>query len=189
MSGWYLKSLNVSQSLSSAKSVWFSEWGSVTISNTVFTLNGEPIAPGTSLTESNWTAINVSDSTILNASTPYWVKVISYELPPNEPLLISMTQSVQYNLIILIFDQNMTTYGGNITIHHSSDDRVVETIDVASPQVEFIDEKVKVEIIYTYPSESLYMNIPSNVLYGPNNNGYAGVDSSSGGPAAIVFTF
>jgi hypothetical protein len=91
--------------------------------------------------------------------------------------------------IFLRFDQDMTTYGGTITIHKSSDDSVLQTIQASSTNVTFQNDLVAVQPVQDLPvGESLYMNIPPNVLYGLNDNGYGGIDSSSGGSGAIIFT-
>lgn len=100
--GWYLFANSSSQLFSNASL----QWGisSYTIYQYIYKLSGAPIQPGTQLTNSNWTPIDISNSNnpILDQNTAYWVNIIStspeqqereiiFTNPPSETLYASST--------------------------------------------------------------------------------------------------
>ena len=79
--------------------------------------------------------------------------------------------------------------GGNITIHKSSDNSILQTINVGSANVTIVGNVVGVVPLQDLPAgETLYINIANGALKGTSDNVYHGIDSSSGGTDVIIFT-
>ena len=116
------------------------------------------------------------------------------EPEPLPPVLQSHSTQNEHvytdSTIYLVFDQPMlASSGGNIIIHKSSDNSILQTIGVASANVTIVGNVVGVAPLQDLPAgETLYINIANGSLKGTSDNVYHGIDSSSGGTDAIIFT-
>ena len=112
--------------------------------------------------------------------------IVSSNVPANNSQGITVDSN-----IVLTFNENVVVGTGNIIIHKTSDDSVIETIDVTSNLVTF-NGTTGVTINPTNNLDNFteyYILIDSGAIKDTANNNYAGISSTTGLSFKTVYKF
>jgi uncharacterized sulfatase len=124
----------------------------------------DDILTGTEVS-ANFNAYNGADTTAPSIAT----------LSPSA----SSSEASIYSRLILNFDEAVTSGSGSISIYRSSNDSLVETIDVGSSSVTVDGSTVRVKASPFIVSSGYYVTVSSGAFLDLSNNSYAGLSGSS----------
>ena len=96
------------------------------------------------------------------------------------PVLNATDVQVNTQLRFAFSEQPILDVNGNIVIHRSSDNAVIQRIDVTGPNVNISGKQVVVTLpTYLPPNTSVYVNIGANALLDSAGNNFPGLNSST----------
>ncbi|MCP5100187.1 MAG: DUF5011 domain-containing protein, partial [Chloroflexi bacterium] len=118
----------------------------------------------------------ISDTTTWNFTTADIADpIVSMYLPVDNATAVATTAN-----LVLTFDENVNKGTGNITIKKSSDNSVVETIDVTSGQVMVSGATVTIDPTSDFDSlTGYYVQIDDTTFDDISGNSYAGITDTS----------
>ena len=96
------------------------------------------------------------------------------------PVLNATDVQVNTQLRFAFSEQPILDVNGNIVIHRSSDNAVIQRFDVTGPNVNISGKQVVVTLpTYLPPNTSVYVNIGANALLDSAGNNFTGLNSST----------